>query len=190
MADWRGDCYPSKGALARWGRAGERREFERNWPRRSLRRGVHMTDYSWTVRVERVGEQETKAYSRNHAFVVGEQASFRETDPHPSAVEYLLGALGGDLLRGFQLQAARQRVAVDAMELMLSGRLNNPLAYLGVVGETGHPGLESIQGTLYVSADADRSTLEEMWLIALERSPLFNTLRRCVELSLELRVMV
>lgn len=149
-----------------------------------------MTDYTWTVRVERVGEQEAKVFSRNHVFVVGEQASFRETDPHPSAVEYLLGALGGDLLRGFQIQAARQRVAVDALEVMLSGRLNNPLSHLGVVGEAGHPGLESIQGTFYVSADADRSALEEMWRAALERSPLFNTLRRSVELSLELRVML
>ena len=149
-----------------------------------------MTDYTWTVRVERVGEQEAKVFSRNHVFVVGEQASFRETDPHPSALEYLLGALGGDLLRGFQIQAARQRVAVDALEVMLSGRLNNPLTHLGVVGETGHPGLESIQGTFYVSADADRSALEEMWRAALERSPLFNTLRRSVELSLELRVML
>ena len=149
-----------------------------------------MTDYTWTVRVERVGEQEAKVFSRNHVFVVGEQASFRETDPHPSAVEYLLGALGGDLLRGFQIQAARQRVAVDALEVMLSGRLNNPLTHLGVVGETGHPGLESIRGTFYVSADADQSALEEMWRTALERSPLFNTLRRSVELSLELRVML
>ena len=148
-----------------------------------------MTDYTWTVRVERVGENEAKAYSRNHAFVIGEQASFRETDPQPSAVEYLLGALGGDLVRGFQVQAVRRRVAVDALELMLSGRLNNPLAHLGVVGEAGHPGLESIRGTLYVSADADPSALEEMWQAALDRSPLFNTLRRCVAVSVELRVV-
>ena len=47
----------------------------------------NMSDYTWTVRVERVGEKHAKAYSRNHAFVVGEQAGFEESDPHPSAVE-------------------------------------------------------------------------------------------------------
>lgn len=31
--------------------------------------------------------------------------SFKETDPHPSAIEYLLGILGGDLLSGFSIQA-------------------------------------------------------------------------------------
>ena len=148
-----------------------------------------MDDYTWTVRVERVGENEAKAYTRNHAFVVGEQAGFGETDAYPSAVEYLLGALGGDLIRGLEAQAARRRVAVDALELRLSGRLNNPLTHLGVVGETGHPGLEAIEGTLYVSAEADESALEEMWRAVLERSPLFQTLRRCAAISVELRVM-
>ncbi len=148
-----------------------------------------MADYTWTVRVERVAANEAKAYTRNHSFVVGAQAGFEETDPHPSAVEYLLGALGGDLVRGFEAQAARRRVAVDALEIRLSGRLNNPLTHLGVVGETGHPGLESIEGALYVSADADASVLEEMWGAALERSPLFHTLRRCAAVAVELRVM-
>ena len=148
-----------------------------------------MTDHSWTVRVERVGEKHARAYTRNHAFSVGEQAGFEESDPHPSAVEYLLAALGGDLIRGLEAQAARRRVAVDALELRLAGRLNNPLTHLGVVGETGHPGLESVEGTLYVSADADEGALEEMWQETLARSPLFHTLRRCATMAIELRVM-
>ena len=148
-----------------------------------------MTDHTWTVRVERVGEKQAKAYTRNHAFVVGGQAGFEESDPHPSAVEYMLGALGGDLVRGFEVQAARRRVAVDALELRLSGRLNNPLMHLGVVGETGHPGLESIEGTLYVSADAEAGVLQEMWQETLNRSPLFHTLRRGAAVAVELRVM-
>jgi hypothetical protein len=149
-----------------------------------------MNDHTWTVRVERIGAKQAKAYTRNHAFVVGEQAGFEESDPHPSAVEYLLGALGGDLLRGFEAQAARRRVAVDALELRLSGRLNNPLTHLGVVGETGHPGLESIEGTLYASADAEEEVLAEMWKEVLSRSPLYDTLRRCAAVAIELRVML
>jgi uncharacterized OsmC-like protein len=149
-----------------------------------------MSDYTWTVRVQGAGDREAKVYARNHAFTVGQQASFDARDPHPSAVEYLLGALGGDLVSGFRAQAARQRVAVDAVELTLSGRLNNPLTHLGVVGETGHPGFEAITGTLYVSADAEAETLEAVWRAALERSPLFHTLTRCVTLSFTMQMMV
>ena len=109
VADRRADCYSAVDWI-----------WQGGWGRLVLSTAipsgtVSMDDYNWTVRVERVREQEVKVYSRNNAFVVGRQASFREADPHPSAVEYLLGALGGDLLNGFQVQAARQRVAVDAL---------------------------------------------------------------------------
>lgn len=149
-----------------------------------------MSDYTWIVRAHSADNQEAKVYARNHAFTVGQQASFKEADPHPSAVEYLLGALGGDLVNGFQAQADRRRVPIDAIELRLSGQLNNPLVHLGVIGEVGHPGFESITGTLYVSTDADESTLQALWQTMLERSPVVNTLQRCVALSLDLRVML
>jgi hypothetical protein len=136
-----------------------------------------------------VGEGWATAYTRNHAFTVGGQASFRETDAHPDAVEYLLGALGGDLISGFASYAARSGVEVDAMEASIFGRLNNPLTFLGVVGESGHPGFETISCTLYVSADADERLLEDIWQTTLARSPLVNTLDRCVGLTLNLRAV-
>ncbi len=146
-------------------------------------------DYTWTVRVQRSDGPETRVYARNHSFAVGRQASFDATDVQPSAVEYLLGALGGDLVAGFQAQAVRQRIPIDGLEMRLSGRLNNVLTHLGVVGEEGHPGFESITGTLYVGADAETQQLEAIWRTTLERSPVANTLKRCVALSLDLQIM-
>jgi len=149
-----------------------------------------MSDHTWTVRVNWIAGQEAKAYTRNHGFTVGQPAGFDQADPHPSAVEYLLGALGGDLVNGFYAQAKRRRITVDAIEMRLSGRLNNVLTHLGVIGETGHPGFESITGTLYVSAEADEPLLQEIWRTTLERSPLVNTLQRCVKLSLNLQTIL
>jgi hypothetical protein len=146
-------------------------------------------DYAWTSRVSWMGESRATAYTRNHAFTVGGQASFREADAHPDAVEYLLGALGGDLISGFASHAARRGVEVDAMEASIFGRLNNPLVFLGVVGESGHPGFEEISCTLYVSADADKETLKEVWRTTLARSPLVSTLDRCVGLTLNLHTV-
>ena len=77
---------------------------------------------------------------------------------------------------------------VDALEASIPGRPDNPLVFLGVVGEVGHPGFEAISGTPYVSVDADEPILREAWQETLTRSPLANTLRRCVELSLELQI--
>ena len=151
---------------------------------------METTGSSWTVRVEGGRDRGTKVYSRNHVFTVGQQASFDVEDERLSAVEYLLGALGADLTEGFQVAAARRRIPVAAIEMRLSGRLNNALTHLGVIGEEGHPGFESIIGTLYVSADAAPSVLEELWRTTLERSPLFNTLKPCVAMTISLEAVL
>ena len=144
-------------------------------------------NYVWTARVRGNGDGTATAHTRKHSFVVARQASFAESDPNPSATDYLLGALGADLISGFSAIASRRGIVVDAVEARVSGRLNNPLVLLGVVGETGHPGFQTISVTLYVSVDADEPILEEAWQETLMRSPLVNTLKQAVELVLELK---
>ncbi len=151
--------------------------------------------YSWKARVRwRGGEvgdagiATSTAYVRNNAFQINQAASFRPTDPQPDAVEYLLGALGGDLLAGFAAVAKRAGVELDALEASVSGQLNNPLVYLGVIGESGHAGFETIECKIYVRAEADELTLARIWQEVQRRSPLLNTLQRGVELKLELKI--
>jgi len=85
------------------------------------------SNYIWTVRVRSKGTAEASVYARNQSFTVCGQASFKPEDPYPSAVEYLLGALGADLASGFARQADRHGVSTDALEVSICGRLNNPL---------------------------------------------------------------
>jgi hypothetical protein len=145
-------------------------------------------DHTFPIRVQRTPASAVRAYARGQSFEVGSQASLREVDPHPSAVEYALGALGGDLLCGLERAAASEGLRLHALELTLSGRLENILVHLGVVGEQGHPGVATIDGTLYVSTDSDHRAVEAAWRIALARSPLYNTLSRCASVSIHLRV--
>jgi hypothetical protein len=147
------------------------------------------SSFVWSVRVRPGPNGQAVASARSNLFTLCGQASFKETDPSPSAVEYLLGILGGDLLTGFAGQAKRLDILLYGMEVTVSGCLNNPLVHLGVIGEEGHPGFEAISGTLYVSADAEEEELQSVWQEALKRSPLVNTLRRAVTLNLALQVM-
>lgn len=144
--------------------------------------------FDWAVRVVSVGPAESRAYARNHTITAGEAASLRPSDPHPSAIEYLLAALGTDLSAGLRREAARARVVIDALELSLTGRLDNPLVHLGVVGEAGRPGLESVSGRAYVSTDAEDATIRALWVKVLARSPVYDTLSRAATISIELRV--
>jgi OsmC-like protein len=147
------------------------------------------SEFVWSTRLRGVSRDESQAYARTHTFAVGRQASFRDLDRHPSAVELLLGALGGDLLSGWYAEAERAGVVLDGLEVSLSGRLDNPLRHLGVEGEAESAGIATIEGSLYVTADAGREALDALWVRVLERSPLYSTLSRCLALTLELRVI-
>ena len=145
-------------------------------------------DHVFPVRVQRLGGESARVYARG-AFDVGSQASLREADDAPSAVEYVIGALGGDLVCGLQRAAEAEGIAVHGIEITLNGRLDNILTHLGVVGEHGHPGFSAIDGTAYVGADADESAINRAWQRTLARSPLYNTLIRCADVTIRLVVM-
>jgi hypothetical protein len=143
----------------------------------------------WTIRANWQGNYQTSVYARNNSFSIQRQFSYREADNFPSALEYLLGALAGDLIAGFEVQASRQRISLEAIEISLNGRLNNPLMALGVIGETeGHAGLERIEGRIYLSTEAEEEQLQNLWQQVRLSSPLFQTLNRALELHLELRL--
>jgi uncharacterized OsmC-like protein len=145
-------------------------------------------DSSWSARVLWRGGQESNVHVRGLDFSIGRQASFAENDARPSAVEYLLGALGGDLVNGFHNQATRRGITIEGMEASVNGRLGNPLVILEVVGAEGSPGLERISATLYVTSDADESALKDAWRDTLKLSPLVNTLKRSTELTVSIKV--
>lgn len=147
-------------------------------------------DYEWAARVRWVGEMNATVYARNNAFSVGSPASFRERDANPSAVEMLLGALGGDLINGMGGIAKQRGIVIDAMEMALSGTLADVLVIVGVIGETGEPHFSEITGTLYVSSDTDERELRDAWEETLRRSPIANTLKYAAAISIELRVSV
>lgn len=147
-----------------------------------------MTAFTWTVRVRTADLRTVTVHARNHAFPVGDPLSFRPTDDHPSAIELMLGAFAADLTQTFRILARKQRVAIDAVEFSAACTLNNPLVHVGVIGEEGHPGLERIEGTLYVSADAEEAILTALWEETLKRSPLYTTLHKAAVLSLRLQV--
>lgn len=127
---------------------------------------------------------------RKHQFTVGVPLQFDPEYPHITALEYALGALAADIVGGLQVISHRRRLKLDNVEAVLSGELNNPLTYLGVVGETGHPGLERVNVTVYVSSTGSEEEIGLIWEEMLQKSPLVNTLKRAVKLDLVMKVVI
>jgi uncharacterized OsmC-like protein/TusA-related sulfurtransferase len=142
--------------------------------------------FVWSARVRWTEGMQAKAFIRNHSFNVGQPASFDTQDLAPSAVEYLLAAIGGCLAVGFQWRASQRGMKVRNLEVSLQAQADNILVFLGLE-EEGHPGLKHIQGRLYVDADGDEDTLQELWQETLRRSPVTQSLLHEVPVQLELR---
>ncbi len=147
-------------------------------------------DFVWKARVAADSPGRADVFVRRHRFVAGRPLEFDPESETVSPLEYLLGALGADLLIGLQVVAKRRRLHIDRIEATVEGRVDNPLAHLAVVGETGHPGLSRARVKVYASSLDPEESIRSAWAETLERSPIVHTLRGAVELSLELEVVV
>lgn len=148
------------------------------------------TETSWELRIKSVGDDTAKAYTRQREFTVGTPLSFDREYDGTTALETALGALGADLVNGLTFRADRARVDLDAVEATVHAELENPLTYLDVVGEEGHPGVARIDIKIFVSSLAPEEEIRELWDKVRELSPLLRTFREGadVETTLELTV--
>jgi|RhiMethySRZTD1v2_1073278.scaffolds.fasta_scaffold306567_2 OsmC-like protein len=149
-----------------------------------------MEGHTWTLRVCAMGGEQATVFARQHQFRVGAPVNFDRTDGAVSALEYVLGALGSDLVNGLQILARKRRVVIEQLEAVVVGELNNPLTYLGVIGETGHPGMEQVCIRVYLASPEQETTIQRLWQEMLERSPLVHTFQAAIKLELSLQVIV
>jgi len=144
-------------------------------------------EYEWRARARSTGILKSTVYCRNFSIEVGQQASFETADKHPSAVEFLLAALAGDLTTGFAGECAKNNLNVDDIEMTISGKLRNILAHLGLEG--GDPSFDSIEIKLFVSSFEDETKLREAWDRTIKRSPIAATLAKSVDLRIRFSIV-
>lgn len=149
-----------------------------------------MDELRFTARVTSRPDGRADVRVRKRSFEVGAPLSFDNAYEGVTAIEQLLGALGADLVNGLIARARKRRVEIDSAEATVEAKLNNPLVYLDVVGESGHTGIEEIAVRVYVSSFAPETDIKSLWAEMLERSPLVNTLKKAVKLDLSFKVAI
>lgn len=156
--------------------------------REALRRDKERAkEYEWRARVRYTGQLAGTVYARNFSFQVGQPASFEEKDRHPSALEYLLGAVGGEVAVGFHGECARDALTLDDVELTVRGTLHNVLAHLGL--EEGDPSLRRLEVKCFASTPGDEARVRAAWERTLRRAPILSTLRKGVEVDVKLSIV-
>jgi hypothetical protein len=149
-----------------------------------------MERYTWTLRVSTADKDRATVFARTHQYSVGAPVQFDSAYDAVTALEYVLGAIGADIVNGFRALARKRRVEVDHVEAIVQGELNNPLTYLGVVGESGHPGLEQVSVKVYIASLATQEEIQRVWQEMLDKSPLVRTFQSAIRFELSMQVVL
>jgi hypothetical protein len=144
-----------------------------------------MTAITVSLRVTAPGSGFARVSVGRRQFSIGRPVEFDDASPHVAALEYALGAVGGEVVNGLREFARRRRLAIDAVEALVTGELQDGLAYLEVIGENGRPRIRRIAVKVFVASvdhEATRALFDEM----IERLPLIATMRQATEVDVAL----
>jgi hypothetical protein len=144
-----------------------------------------MTAIIISLRVTAPGRADARVSVGRRQFLIGRPVEFDDASPHVAALEYALGAVGGEVVNGLREFARRRRIVIDAVEALVTGELQDGLVYLEVIGETGRPRISRIAIKVFVASVDDRAT-QALFDEMIERLPLVSTLREALDLDVEL----
>jgi hypothetical protein len=109
-----------------------------------------MTAITISLRVTAPGAAAARVSVGRRQFSFGRPVEFDDASPYVAALEYALGAVGGEVVNGLREFARRRRLPIDAVEALVTGEPHNGLAYLEVIGETGRPRIRRIAIKVFV----------------------------------------
>lgn len=148
---------------------------------------VQARDHVWQTRVRWRSGLLSHATSRNHGQAIGQPQSFDTADVAPAAVEVLLAAAGGALANGIAFRASQRHIALHQLEVVVRGRLRDPLVFLGLA--EGTPGLRALELVVYVAAEADDDALQAILDETVQRCPVLGSLRSDLERTIRLQIV-
>jgi hypothetical protein len=144
-----------------------------------------MDTVAFSLRVTAPAPDVARVSVGRRQFSIGKPLEFDEASPHIAAIEYALGAVGGEVVNGLRAFAKRRRLLIDDIEAVVSATLENGLTYLEVIGEEGRPRIARIHVKVFAAAPdagATRTVFDQM----LDRLPLVCTLRAALAITTEL----
>ena len=141
----------------------------------------------WKSRVVWQDGMRAKAYMRNHVVEMDEPGDLTATDMAASAHEQLLSAVGSCMTVGFIVNATKRGIKIHNLEIPIDGYFDNIRKWAGVA--EGNPGYGNLTAKVFVRADADEETLKDIWKLAVEGSPVTQSVIRETKVTTEFEMV-
>jgi hypothetical protein len=120
-----------------------------------------------------------KIFTNKNSFQIEKQISFDSEYEPISSIEYFAGSVLSSIL----LTLLEQSEMIEEVEGVLNLSLENPLTLVGVKGYDEEPFIRKITVTVYLFVDLEDSDFDEFCFGALKLSPIYNTLKRSMDLE-------
>ena len=144
-----------------------------------------MDGFDLTLRAVSSDRDAVRVTTRGIQLSIGQPVEFDAEAAEPSALECALAALGAEIVGGLKTFARRRRLVLDDVEAVVKARLEAPLVYLEVIGESGTPRISRVAVRVYVSSPEAPDLIERAFHDAIAVLPLAGTLKSATDLAVE-----
>jgi len=131
-----------------------------------------------------------KVYTNKNSFVTEKQISFDSEYEQISSVEYFAGSVLSSVMLTLLEQSKKKGSIIEEIEGVLNLSLENPLSLVGVRGYDEEPYIRKITMTVYLFAELEDDEFNEFCFHALKKSPIYNTLKKSMELEIQFKKLL
>jgi hypothetical protein len=124
-----------------------------------------------------------KVYTNKNSFQIEKQISFDSESKPITSLEYFAGSVLSSILLTLLEQSKQRGSIIEEMEGVLNLSLENPLSLVGVKGYDEEPNIQKMTVTVFLYVDLEGQDFDDFCYGALRKSPIYNTLRRSMELD-------
>jgi hypothetical protein len=124
-----------------------------------------------------------KFYTNKNCFQIEKQISFDSEYKPISSLEYFAGSVLSSMLLALLEQSKRRGSIIEEIEGVLNLSLENPLSLIGVKGYEEEPFISQMTVTIFLYVELEGKAFDDFCTGALANSPIYNTLKRSMELS-------
>ena len=131
-----------------------------------------------------------KIFTNKNSFQIEKQISFDSEYQQISSLEYFAGSVLSSILLTLLEQSKKRGTMIEEMEGVLNLSLENPLSLVGVKGYDEEPFIRKITVTVFLFVELEDNEFDHFCFSALTNSPIFNTLKRSMELEVLFKKLV
>lgn len=124
-----------------------------------------------------------KIYTNKNSFQIEKLISFDSESKPISSLEYFAGSVLSSILLTFLEQSKKRGPIIEEIEGVLNLSLENPLSLIGVKGYDEEPFISKMVVTVFLYVDLEDKAFDDFCLSTLAKSPIYNTLKRSMELE-------